>query len=98
MVAVVSPSWASHSVARKRAVNPRPYSPDPRHFFRDVYVLFVGISLEHQKQLELLVLGMGGQVMNGMTRTVTHVVAHSIDQLGDTKGIKPQVELVKPSW
>lgn len=77
---VVKPSWVTTSVEKKRAANPRQFSPDPSLFLTDVVVLCAEDIPTGDKDAILGgVLAMGGLYSPSMSRLVTHVVALSMN-------------------
>ena len=77
---VVRPNWVDLSILKKKAVNPRQYSPDPCYFLSDSVIAFAEDIPQGDK--DALVGGlqaMGGQYSSVMTKLVTHVIALSME-------------------
>lgn len=98
---VVKPNWIHHSVAKKRAANPRQYNPDPCLFFTDVVVTCADDIPQGDKDAIVGgVLAFGGQYSPNITKVVTHIVALSMNnpecQVIAAKGLR--CKPVLPHW
>lgn len=100
MIHVVKPAWISASMSVGKMKNPRVYSPDPALFMGDVILCCGDIPSGDKEAIEGGVLAMGGQVVPGLTKQVTHLIALDISddrcQLAVSKRL--QVEIVLPHW
>lgn len=77
---MVKPSWVTTSIEKKRAANPRQFSPDPSLFLTDVVVMCADDIPPGDKDAIIGgVLAMGGLYSSTMTKLVTHVVALSMN-------------------
>ncbi|KAI9651687.1 MAG: hypothetical protein M1831_000533 [Alyxoria varia] len=84
---VVKPLWVEQSLLKKRAPNPRQFSPDPDLFLTDVTITFADdIPTGDKDAIIAGSLAMGAQYSAALTKACTHLVTLSIH--------RPQAKLV----
>ncbi|KAI9839929.1 MAG: hypothetical protein M1819_000121 [Sarea resinae] len=100
LIPVVKPEWVTESLARKRVLNPRQYSPDPRLFLSGVHVCCADLPSGDKDAIVGGVLAMGGLYSNHVTRQVTHIVAltETDDKCQLALAKKIRCKIVLPHW
>ncbi|CDK27546.1 unnamed protein product [Kuraishia capsulata CBS 1993] len=112
LVPIVTTSWLLSSTARGKLVPTNPYSSDPNHLLKDVFLCCASIP-EHDKAFihETIVI-LGGQYSEQLTKSTTHLVtldmAHekcSIAQhfndanpVEEVTGEPQRIKIVLPEW
>lgn len=98
--AIVKPDWVSASVTKGRLANPRQYSPDPRMFFSGLIVCCADLPSGDSDAIVGGVLAMGGLYSSPVTKSITHIVALTMDndkcQAAISKHLK--CKIVLPHW
>lgn len=100
MIPVVTELWITASIARRRQVLVRPYSPDPRMIFSEVVVTCADLPVMDKESIIGATMALGGQETKDASRLTTHICALSIDdpKVGTAlkRGFKGKVVL--PHW
>ncbi|CAG1976619.1 unnamed protein product [Fusarium graminearum] len=100
MIPVVTTQWITHSIARRKQSQIRPFSPDPRMIFSEVVVTCADLPETDKECIAGAVMALGGQESKDATRMTTHICALSMDhpklQTALQKGWKGKVVL--PHW
>jgi len=79
LIPVVTPRWIDNAVQKRKAPNPRTFSPDPTLYFNDVVVTFAeDIPVGDKDAIIGGIQALGGQYSEPLTKLVTHVVALSM--------------------
>lgn len=98
--AVVKPEWVEASLLKGRLANPKQYSPDPRLFFTGLVVCCADLPPGDEDAIIGGVLAMGGLYSSPVSRSVTHIVALTMDsekcQTAVTKNLN--CKIVLPHW
>lgn len=98
--AVVKPAWVEASLLKGRLANPKQYSPDPRLFFTGLVVCCVDLPPGDEDAIIGGVLAMGGLYSSPVSRSVTHIVALTMDsekcQTAVTRNLN--CKIVLPHW
>lgn len=100
LIPVVKPQWVYESVSRKKLVNPRHYSPDPKLFMNEVVLSCADIPEGDKEAIIGGVVAMGGMYNSKLASTVTHVVALTMDS-DKCRFIRQReldVKIVLPHW
>lgn len=100
MIPVVRPEWIRESIKWGSAIPQRPFSPDPKFFFSQVYATVVGIEAKDTESILGILLGFGGQYSMAPRVQTTHVVTTDADhpycKIAMSKN--PSVKIVLPHW
>lgn len=92
--------WVESSIAKKKLANPRSHSPDPRLYFSGLVVTTADLPEGDKDAIIGGTLAMGGLYSSAVTRTVTHIVALTMDpnpcQIAVAKSLK--CKIVLPHW
>jgi hypothetical protein len=100
MIPVVTPQWISTSLLRNRQAQIRSFSPDPRLIFTGVTISCAGLPEGDKDAIIGAVAAMGGLESSNLTKTVTHIIALSMDhpkcQQAAEKNLK--CKIVLPHW
>jgi hypothetical protein len=100
MIPVVTTKWIESSIHRRKQVNVRPFSPDPRMIFSEVVVTCGDLPILDQESIIGATMALGGQESREATRLTTHICALSMDhpkvQASLERGWKGKVVL--PHW
>lgn len=78
-VAIVKPTWVTHSVNKMKLCGTRQYTPDPSQFFQDVVVTTSGLPDGDKDAILAGVMALGGLYSNPLSKAVTHLVALNED-------------------
>jgi len=79
LIPVVTPRWIENAVQKRKAPNPRTFSPDPTLYFNDVVVTFTeDIPVGDKDAIIGGIQALGGQYSEPLTKLVTHIVALSM--------------------
>jgi hypothetical protein len=99
-VQVVKPKWALDSLARRKQLNPRQYSPDPFLIMSDVVICCAGIPEGDKEAIMGGVLAMGGLWSEQLAKMVTHLVALSVDDPKCQMALQKDMScnIVIPHW
>ncbi|KAF2460931.1 hypothetical protein BDY21DRAFT_376742 [Lineolata rhizophorae] len=98
---VVKPSWVNACIKSQKIVaNFRPFSPDPHLFMSEVVVSCADIPEGDKEAIRGAVLAMGGQYTSALLKTVTHVIALSMDDVKCQMVLskKLRATIVLPHW
>ena len=107
MIPVVTTQWVKEVIKNKRVVPLRSYSPNPKHFFKDV-ILAAGGGLQGDDK-EILKIGVktfGGIYLDDLKKSLTHYVTNDLED-DNTKLIMAfneynpsgkTVKIVKVDW
>lgn len=79
MIPVVTTSWVENSIHRRKQVNVRPYSPDPRMIFSQVVVTCGDLPVMDKESIIGATMALGGQESKDATRLTTHICSLSMD-------------------
>lgn len=97
---MVKPEWISASIIKKKQVNPRQYSPDPRMFFSGIIICCADLPEGDQDSIIGFVLSVGGLYTSSVTKQVTHIIALTTEsqkcQAALTKNL--DIKIVLPHW
>ncbi|KAI9644499.1 regulator of Ty1 Transposition [Ciborinia camelliae] len=100
LVPVVTPSWVTQSLSKRKQVPIRPFTPDERLIFSNVNLTCADIPQGDKDAIIGATLAMGGMESNSLTKLVTHICALSMDhpkcQQAKEKGLK--CKIVLPHW
>ncbi|KAG4025591.1 hypothetical protein MFRU_054g00200 [Monilinia fructicola] len=100
LVPVVTPSWITQSLSRRRQAPIRPFTPDERLIFSNVNLTCGDIPQGDKDAIIGATCAMGGMESNSLTKLVTHICALSMDhpkcQAAIDKGHK--CKIVLPQW
>ncbi|CAG8235658.1 unnamed protein product [Penicillium salamii] len=100
LIPVVKPQWVNASLSKRKLVNPRQYSPDPRLFMNDVVVTCGDIPGGDKDAIIGGVIAKGGLYSPRVSQMVTHLVDLAADsdkaQIVQLKKLK--VKIVLPHW
>lgn len=105
MIPVTTPQWVWDSLLQQRVLNPVLYTPDPRFFFKDVFVCVADNLPAGDKEIIYGgVRAFGGRYLDALTKYTTHLVA--VDMLNDKSIIAvnaaPEagvdIKVVTPRW
>lgn len=80
MIPVVTTQWVKDVIRNKRVIPLRSYSPDPKHFFKDV-ILAAGGGLQDDDK-EVLKIGVktfGGIYLDDLKKSLTHYVTNDLE-------------------
>ena len=98
--AVVKPDWVKASLLKGRLANPKQHSPDPRLFFTGLVVCCADLPPGDEDAIIGGVLAMGGLYSSSVSKSVTHIVALTIDsekcQTAVTRNL--ECKIVLPHW
>jgi hypothetical protein len=97
----VTPRWIENALQKKKAPNPRTFSPDPTLYFSDVVVTFAeDIPIGDKDAIIGGIQALGGQYSHPLTKLVTHVVALSMhnDKCELMRLKKLRAVAVLPHW
>lgn len=98
--AVVKPAWVEASLLKGRLANPKQYSPDPKLFFTGLVVCCADLPPGDEDAIIGGVLAMGGLYSSPVSRSVTHIVALTMDsekcQTAVTRNLN--CKIVLPHW
>ncbi|KAI9652390.1 MAG: hypothetical protein M1829_001658 [Trizodia sp. TS-e1964] len=99
-ISTVRPDYITESVASRRLLPPRSYSPDPRLIFAGVTVSIVDLSDGDRDAIISGVVALGGQYSDGLSKTLTHIVALTDNSqiCRDAISKQLQVKIVSPLW
>ncbi|KAL8919998.1 MAG: hypothetical protein Q9172_004692 [Xanthocarpia lactea] len=97
---VVKPEWVTASVAKGRLANPRSYSPDPRLYFSGLVLCCADIPEGDKDAIMGGVLATGGLYSSSVTKSVTHMVALTMDHEKCQTVLKKDLKckIVLPHW
>ncbi|KAI9674549.1 MAG: hypothetical protein M1817_001887 [Caeruleum heppii] len=99
-IPVVTPAWVETSLAKRRLVPLRAYTPDPRLFFSGVTVFCENLPFGDVDAINAGVTAFGGQFASVMSKLVTHIIALNEDEERrrqiDSKRL--QCKVVLPHW
>ena len=98
LIPVVKPQWIEQAVLKKKLVNPRQFSPDPRLFMNDVVVSCVDIPEGDKDAIVGGVLAMGGLHTARIASTTTHLVALTMDSDKCKIAMNRKVKVVLTHW
>ncbi|EXJ59033.1 hypothetical protein A1O7_06464 [Cladophialophora yegresii CBS 114405] len=100
LIPVVRPTWVQHCLAKKKLLNPRQYSPDPRYFMSEVCVCIADLPPGDADAIAGGVLAMGGLWSPKLTSQVTHIISLSMES--ETAAVaekrKLNAKVVLPHW
>lgn len=100
MVPVVIPNWIVQSLLKGKQAPMRPFTPDPRLFYKSVNLTCADIPTGDKDAIIGAVLAMGGMESSSLTRMTTHICALTMDhpkcQQAIERGLK--VKIVLPHW
>lgn len=100
LIPVVKPQWVNTSLAKKKLVNPRQYSPDPRLFMNDVVVTCGDIPGGDKDAIIGGVIAKGGLYSPRVSQMVTHLVDLTADsdkaRMVQAKNMR--IKIVLPHW
>ena len=97
---VVRPSWIVQSANKGKQSQPRPHSPDPSQYFRDVIITTAHLPEGDHDVILAGVMALGGQYSVPLTRLVTHIVATNTDNEKCRKAVEKGIncKVVLPHW
>lgn len=105
MIPTVKESWIHACISRGKLIPPRPYSPDPRNFMKEVVACFSDLNKGDRDVFKAGVVAFGGECHDMVTRNATHVIATKLDTPECKlvlEGLKNypslHIKLVKPEW
>ncbi|KAF2094884.1 hypothetical protein NA57DRAFT_60290 [Rhizodiscina lignyota] len=97
---VVKPSWVETCVEKGKTTNPRQFSPDPCMIFSDIVLTCADIPEGDVEAIQGGLIALGGLCSGPLTKTVTHIVALSMDNemcsMAKKKNLK--CKIVLPHW
>lgn len=100
MIPVVTMSWITNSISRRKQAQVRPFSPDPRMIFAQVVVTCADLPVMDKESILGATMAMGGQETKDANKLTTHICSLSMDaqkvKVAQTKGWKGKVVL--PHW
>ncbi|QSZ30387.1 hypothetical protein DSL72_004910 [Monilinia vaccinii-corymbosi] len=100
LVPVVTPSWVTQSLSRRKQAPIRPFTPDERLIFSRVNLTCADIPQGDKDAIIGATCAMGGMESNSLTKLVTHICALSMDhpkcQAAIDQGHK--CKIVLPQW
>ncbi|CAG8006218.1 unnamed protein product [Penicillium olsonii] len=100
LIPVVKPQWVNASLSKRKLVNPRQYSPDPRLFMNDIVVTCGDIPGGDKDAIIGGVIAKGGLYSSRVSQMVTHLVDLTADsdkaRVVQTKNLN--VKIVLPHW
>ncbi|KAL5332227.1 BRCT domain-containing protein [Aspergillus crustosus] len=100
LIPVVKPQWMLTSLSKRKLVNPRQYSPDPRLFLNDVVVTCGDIPEGDKDAIIGGVLAKGGLYNSRLTQLCTHLVDLTVDsdkaRLVRERNLN--IKIVLPHW
>lgn len=100
LIPVVKPQWVNTSLSKRKLVNPRQYSPDPRLFLNDVVVTCGDIPEGDKDAIIGGVIAKGGLYSPRVSQMVTHLVdlTADSDKARVIQAKKMKVKIVLPHW
>jgi len=100
MIPVVTTHWIKNSVARGKAAQIRPYSPDPRMIFSNVILTCADIPDSDKEAINGATMALGGMYSKDLMRQTTHVCALSMDHPKCVEVTKKNLKckIVLPHW
>lgn len=107
MIPVVTTQWITASIARRRPVQVRPYSPDPRMIFSEVVVSCADLPTMDKESIIGATMALGGQETKDASRLTTHIcalhmgdpkVAHAVKRGFKGKVVLPHWYVRPPCW
>ncbi|CAI7665280.1 unnamed protein product [Penicillium pancosmium] len=100
LIPIVKPAWIQTSLSKRKLVNPRHYSPDPRLFLNDVVVTCGDIPEGDKDAIIGAVLAKGGLYSPRLSAMVTHLVdlTADSDKARLVKAKAMRTKIVLPHW
>jgi hypothetical protein len=100
LIPIVKPAWIQTSLSKRKLVNPRHYSPDPRLFLNDVVVTCGDIPEGDKDAIIGGVLAKGGLYSPRLSAMVTHLVdlTADSDKARLVKAKAMRTKIVLPHW
>lgn len=106
MIPVVTSSWVDKSISEKRLSSLRPFSPDPKYFFKDIFISVADLPHGDKEAIYGGVRSVGGQFMDQLTKFTTHLIAIGMDNekcaiaqhYNHTEGSEVSIKIVLPHW
>lgn len=97
---IIKPDWVTASVTKGRLANPRQYSPDPKMFFSGLIVCCADLPSGDSDAIIGGVLAMGGLYSSPVTKTITHIVALTMDNDKCQAALNKHLrcKIVLPHW
>lgn len=100
MIPVVSTSWITSSINRRKQANVRPHSPDPRMIFSEVVVSCGDLPVMDKESICGATMALGGQESKDVNRLTTHICTLSMDnpkvKIAQERGWSGKIVL--PHW
>ncbi|CAN6674844.1 hypothetical protein TRVA0_068S00254 [Trichomonascus vanleenenianus] len=95
---VVTPEWVEVVDKQGRTVPERSYSPDPRSYFKNVFITCSGIGAGDRESLYGGVLAMGGLFSETLSTFTTHLVALNDTGKRCVSAKQYNIKIVLPHW
>ena len=100
LIPIIKPGWIQSSIMKRKLANPRSHSPDPRLYFSGLILSCADIPEGDKDAIIGGVISMGGLYASALSKTVTHIVALSIEsekcKFADARSLN--CKIVLPHW
>jgi hypothetical protein len=100
LVPVVTNSWITASVKKRKPAPVRPFSPDPRMIFSEIVLTCVGLPEVDQESITGAVMALGGMESREITRLTTHICSLTMDDPKVVAAMERggRAKVVLPHW